>query len=583
MNNHLDRQQMLAYLDGELSRAETHRAEEHLHSCWTCRTEVEHLKDDIATILDSQKGTFSPALPPPPGPWPAFNMLVARTATAPQPNIWMRLAAAISTIATPSRVLAVSVAAIGIVLFTFATFKSQVVSAKEVLRRIEVADVKRSEIVMTQVIRERVHIRKTTRSFGRQDSTIINTWKSRKAAYWETSKDDAVVSDLEAEYKSHGVPVSLPLSASSATEWGKAIGGEPTVSRQGSDLDLTYAATPSASPDSIRQVSFLIQPDTWTVKQMTLALPDTSFEVTEDNFDIVLSSSVPPLLLAELELAPFPAVASEPVIHPLPRMGHNIVALPMDLDSVELDVFSTLHRLHADLGEPVTVAHSSRKVEVGVWQLPPDRQNEIRMALQNEPGVLIQTSRPIQRPQLTAAASSPIPSPAPTRITLPSDDEDQRLVKFFGDAEKEQTFTRDALAKSTNVLAHLYALRNLQAQFPPEREQTLSPTDQAQLASIIRDHAVAVSSALSDLQSQLSPLNGTFNVAATSPGAEADSSGTRWQDASLDALGVARSADHLLRDVLTTSETPAAPDAALPELQQKLSHLAAEMRALQKK
>jgi hypothetical protein len=578
MNNHLDHQQMLAYLDGELSRAETHRAAEHLHSCWTCRTEVEHLKDDITTILDSQKGTFSPALPPPPAPWPAFHMLVARSAPAPQPNFWMRLTATLSVVAAPSRVLAVSVAAIGIVLFAFVLFRSPAVSAKEVLRRVEVADGKRSEIATNQVIRERVHIRRTTRSSGRQDSTIVNTWKSRKGAYWETSNDDAVVSDFEAEYKSYGVSVGLPLSASSATDWGKAVGGSPTVSRQGADLDLIYAATPSASSDSVRQVSFLIQPDTWTVKQMTLALSDSSFEVTQDNFDIVPSSSLPPLLLAELELAPFPSTVPSAAIRTLPRMGHNIVAPGLDLDSAELDVFSTLHQLKVDLGEPVTVTRTQNSVQVGVWQLPEDRRNELRAALSDKPGVQVLDRAPrIVVARVAEAPPAPTQSSGPLHIAVDSGNDD-RLFKFFGTSEKEQDFTSRALATSTDMLSHLYALRNLQAQFPRAREQALSLEARTRLAELVQDHAAAIAGTLEALKIQLAPLDTQFHVPQSPP--PGNSPTVDWHQESLDGLGTGKAIDHLLRALLTTSQDPVAPESALPEIDQQISRLGAKVRDL---
>lgn len=578
MNNHLDHQQMLAYLDGEQSRPETRRAEEHLHSCWTCRTEVEHLKADIATILDSQKETFSPALPPPPSPWPTFNMLVAMNAPSPQPSFWMRLTASVSSTLTPARVVAASVVVIGVFLFAVATFRSPVVSAKEVLRRVEVADAKRSEIAMTQLIRERVHIRKTTRSSGRQDFTIVDSWKSRKAAYWQTSKDDAVVSDLEAEYKSHGVSVGLPLSASSVTNWGKAIGREPTVSRQGADLNLTYAATPSASPDSLREVSFLIQSDTWTVKQMNLALPDASFELTEDNFDIVPSSSVAPLLLAELELAPFPVAVSPSAVHTLPRIGHNLVVAPVDLDSVELDVFSTLHQLKVDLGEPVTVTRTQNSVQVGVWQLPEDRQSELRAALSDKPGVQVLDRAP--RIVVAKVAETPPPPTQPSGPlhTAVDSANDDRLFKFFGSTEKEQDFTSRALATSTNMLSHLYALRNLQAQYPPAKEQALSTEDRTRLAALVRDHAAAISASLEALKAQLSPLDERFHVPQGPPPISPPTTG--WQQGSIDSLETGRSIDHLLRAVLTTNQEPATPDSALPEIDQALSRLGAKVNNL---
>ena len=102
------------------------------------------------------------------------------------------------------------------------------------------------------------------------------------------------------------------------------------------------------------------------VKQMTLDLPDASFEVIEEDFSVVPVSSVPSELLAHLE-PPLP-LSAKPVVHPFS---------PANLDRAELEVFATLHRLQADLGEPVTVTRSSRDVQVGVWRLPAQRQKEL--------------------------------------------------------------------------------------------------------------------------------------------------------------------------------------------------------------
>ena len=80
----------------------------------------------------------------------------------------------------------------------------------------------------------------------------------------------------------------------------------------------------------------------------------------------------------------------------------------------------------------------------------------------------------------------------------------------------------------------------------------------------------------------MAPLNRAFDVAMTGTGA-GDEGDMKWQDASLDALSTARAADHLLREVLTTNDTSLAPGTALPELQEKLTRLSTEMKALQKK
>ncbi len=55
---------------------------------------------------------------------------------------------------------------------------------------------------------------------------------------------------------------------------------------------------------------------------------------------------------------------------------------------------------------------------------------------------------------------------------------------------------------------------------------------------------------------------------------------TNWQSESLGALETARVIDHLLRALLTTSQAPAIPDSALPQIDQNLCRLRAEMKNL---
>jgi hypothetical protein len=583
MNNHLTREQMLAYLDGEVPKTQTAAATGHLHSCWTCRIEMERLESDIAVILDAHNESFVPTIPPPPGAWPPFDALLARKLPeVPQP-VWMRIGNAMLGVLLPAKSVILAGLIAGLAIFALFKSESRPVSAKEVLRSVQAADNQRMRIPQGRVLRERVHVRRKVR--GQEVGTgSVNVWKSPIAAVWQASDGDSAVAALKQEYGTHGVPVDLPLSASSIAAWGGVAGGEPSAEKQGNELNLTFPGGRDNSSGEFTRMSLRIRPGTWHVEAMTLQFSDDSFEVTEDEFSTVPTNDVPPVLLAELE--PGPQLSASAVAHPVSDAMASPIPLPeINLDKVQLHVLLALHHVHADLGEPISVTHSSRKIEVGIWQLPPDRQNEIRAALQDEPGVVIQTTPPAQGAMLTAAATpGSVPLPASTRITVPSDGEDQRLTKFFGGPDKEQAFTRGALSKSTNILAHLYALRNLQAQFPPEREQALSPIDREHLASIIEDHAAAVEASLRDLQDQLAPLDGAFSVAVTTSGSELDhSSPTRWQDASLDALGTARNVDYLLRGFLTTSETPAAPDAALPEVQQKLSHLFAEMHNLQKK
>jgi len=581
MNNHLTSRQMLAYLDGELSRSETHYAKEHLHSCWTCRSEVERLKADIAMILDAHNESFSTALPPPPCPWPSFNTLLARKAPPPQVPLWARTLAHMNSRLSPARALVSAAIIVVLVILAYSAFRSKPVSAKEVMRRVQNADTNRTAITKDQVIRERVHIRKTMRGESHSESMQVDTWKSTTAAYWNAPNRDSVAAELEAQYKAHDIPIGLPLSAASADSWGRVAGGSPIVSQQGSDVDLSFTGTGDGTTGTVEHVNLLIQPETWQVKQMTLEFPDASFEVTEDDFSVVPVSAVPPELLAYLEPEAMPQILVQPVMHPISGATASLIHLPLiDLDHAELDVFATLHRLNADLGEPVTVTRSSHSVQVGLWQLPPDRQNELRAALEPEAGVEVELAAPLRSGAISKPAIAPLITAASGPLYIPAESggDDQRLLKLFGSVEKEQKFTDEALATSTAILSHLYALRNLQGQFPPEKEQSLPPEERAQLIAIVRDHAAAVTTSLNTLRAQLVPLNTAFHVSASE--SMAQPAAINWQSDMLEALETARNGDHLLRSMLTTSQTPTTPDIALPQIEQGLSHLTADLNNL---
>lgn len=100
--------------------------------------------------------------------------------------------------------------------------------------------------------------------------------------------------------------------------------------------------------------------------------------------------------------------------------------------------------------------------------------------------------------------------------------------------------------------------------------------EQAQLAALIQDHATAISISLDALRIQFTPLDASFHVV---PGASSAGPGTtNWQDGSIEALETAKVIDHLVRALLMTNQAPAAPDAALPLIDQNLTRLSAELK-----
>jgi hypothetical protein len=539
---------------------------------------MERLKGDIATLLDAQNEAFAPALPPPPRPWPGFDVILARNRSDHPPSWLIRFSSEISAFLSPARITAISIVVFLLVFFGYSLFHLQTVSAKEVLQKIEVADKQRRTVTKDHVAHERVRIRKTTRGQASPKPESMDTWKSPTNAYWRIEHSDSVAADLRAKYQALRIPADLPLSPASIHSWGIAAGGSPTASREGADVNLTFAEARGEEARPVERVTLLIEPQSWHVKQMTLDFSDASFEVTEDEYSVIPTSEVPPDLLAYLQP---PAV--EPIVTPVSDIEMSALHPPMlNIDRVALDVLTTLHSLKADLGEPVTVTRSRRGIVVGLWQLPLDRQHELRAALYGKEGVQLQMAAPRVSLRKNAAASEQVASAdsgTALQIASRDGDEDQRLVKYFGSSQKQQEFTKEALGTSTTILSHLYALKGLQIQFPAER--SLTPEEQLQLHSLVQDHLSSISANLDTLRNQLAPLDRDFGVSLKTP-ATGPAAGT-WQSGSLDLLEKARTVDHLLRSLLTTNQLPASPDSALPQIDENLSMLRTELGSFDKK
>ena len=362
MNNHLTHREMLTYVDGELSRTESRRVNKHLHSCWTCLAEMERLKGDIAILLDAQNEAFTPALPPPPRPWLGFDVILAHNRSKRPPSWLIRFGGEIRAFLSPAWITTVSAVVLLLVFCGYSVFRIQTVSAKEVIQKIEVADRQRRTITKDHVIRERVHIRKTTRGHASLNSESLDTWKSPTSAYWNIEHRDSAAADLKAKYQTLKIPFDLPLSAASMHSWEMAAGGNPTVSQEGPDINLIFANAHGEEARPVDRVTLLIEQRSWHVKQMTLDFSDASFEVTEDEYSLVPTSEVPPDLLAYLQ-----PPAAEPAMKRVSDIEMSALHPPtVNLDRVALDVFATLHSLKADLGEPVTVARSRRGIVVGL-------------------------------------------------------------------------------------------------------------------------------------------------------------------------------------------------------------------------
>lgn len=557
MTRHLTQEQLLRHLDGEMSKPAMRRAAKHLQACWSCQVEYRRLQDDIAAILDAQTNVFGPSLPPPPNPWPRLEPRLNRTTRYQAAPFWTKLSV-FSRV--PVRMQFVyGCAALAALIAGFLLFVPvSRVSAQEVLARVKAADAGRFAITENQVVRQRVRIKKTARAAPSTQTARLESWKSPKSTYWN-SAGDAVNSDLLRRYQANGLSSALPLSPPALEEWVKLAGSALSASQEGEYVEVRVSSSGSERSGGLEGVSAQVRKVDWHLAGMTLVFAAATFQITEEDSAIVARSEVPSDVLARLEPEEpeTPRTASRPT--PVPPSSTSV-----NLDDVEMAVRYELHSIGADLGENIEVTPlSPDRILVKAWGVSPQRREELASRLANTPDVLLQ----LERPESDKLAGKAVTLPQTGSSPPPSD---PRLAQFFGGPETQENYTRSVLQAGSSVLAHLYALRDLGARWPPEKEESLSPDAKTQLSTMVRDHAREIRAGAFVWEAQADLLLKGSGNRATGGIAR---SASDWQAASTSGLDAARRVDQVLRSLLTTSDTPLTLDDALPRLQQSLRDL----------
>lgn len=562
MGNHLSQEKLLRYFDGELSETGASKATEHLRTCESCALELRHLKQHLAMMGEGLQ-ILEDSLPSPPKPWPSLeSRLDAVTKTSNSGN-WRGLFKSLEVVWRFS--LAYGGTALVLLLIGLLIWgPMQRVSAKEVLQRATAADNARLTITPQQVVRQRVRITENSRRVSRR-TMRLESWKSTKSAYWETG-NDPLNADLHHRYQDNGLGSDLPLSPPALESWVKLAGSQPTASRQGGRIEVQVAANAEGRTRGLEAFSFRVQTSDWHVDEMKLSFADASFQIDEEDSSILDRRDVPADVLERLEpTEPKPAGADVP--HASRGAGSAPPAVnAVNMDDLEMSVRYNLHQAGADLGDNIEVAPgASGQVLVKAWGVSLQRKEQLTDLLGNRPGIKLEFQPPVAGRQGPPRVITAIPQSN-------SQQQDDRLVTFFGGADAQENFTRGVLRASTDVLAHLYALQQLAVRWPPGQDSNLSAAGKTQLAGIVRDHARAVQMAASELKSQVDFLLKGFGQEVpsdVSPGTGAPN----WQAVSASTFESARTLDHILRSLLTTSDTPMLLNDALPKLRQSVPEL----------
>jgi hypothetical protein len=230
----------------------------------------------------------------------------------------------------------------------------------------------------------------------------------------------------------------------------------------------------------------------------------------------------------------------------------------------ELLAVAALHKLGADLGDPVEVAREGQRVVVRGTGVSPARQQEIRQALVSLPNIDLQFPQPAPHaapssaePQATAQAPAP-PSPM-----------QNRLEAQLGGHNQFENFSSQLLDHQEAAMARIYALRRLAAQFPSDADGQLSADNQHLLRDLARQHLEAMARELTAIRRIAVPVLGPVPNAVSGSLAMAT-----WQAAAEDVFSSGQQVDSLLAGLLGLAASDDAQPrsflTALAQLQQSM-------------
>jgi hypothetical protein len=514
---------LLRYTDGELTGRKRRQVAKHLEACWTCRAEAEQLQSVMSECVRYRQHVLAENLPPVPTPWRDlyrdFDRIDSDSHAKPNWFSSVMRSGGFRWVATAAAAAIASFA----VYHQFEQAPS--VKAAALLQRAMVAAQARPALAHHVRVRSSRGPAGALPLFQLAKYDGVDPLTARAYREWRdglTQKSDEF-SYSSGMYHLRTSTVDGAVSAASLTV-------------RGSDLEPVEGRLDFRNREWIE------------FSESDLSEPTTT--------DSVASGST------HVGVPPRSAVPSRPA-----------AVVPGSTASIsdELQILAALHRIGADLGDPVQVSLHQDQVLVSGVGIAPQRQRQIQAALAGLPRAGIQFSEPsLAQP----SASAPTAPPAQAPVLNPYE---ARLEAQIGGKASADKFVSQILEWNEAAMARAYALRALAQRFPSD--SGLSESDRALLRNMAAENAAGLSVPLGNTEHTLGAV--LVRMGATDSGAGAIS-GNTWQEAAQEVFRAARRVDSLSSLLLGAAPGDNA-DSDLPsELLRAVSRLQADLDECQR-
>ena len=522
---------LLRYLDGELAGRKARQVRSHLEACWQCRAQVEELQSAIGECVRYRKEFLAPSLPPPPEPWRSLDFARVEAELA-QQSLFHRVARFFLPLRYGGLRWALSAA------------------AALALCLVGVQQLRETPKVQAATLLQKAVRAAQSRPTAHQRLRITTRTGQMTRLVGVAYKPPAREVEIARLFDAANYDWNDPLSAKSFARWREGLAHyQDAVASKPNSYDIKTTTEDSE------------------LVSATLKLRNTDLEPLEGRFEFRNRDWVEMTELVDQQTNPASIVAGttggmprQPGVPPGPLEVPKETAEPAAY-SEELQVVSALHRLGADLGDPLEISREGGQVLVSGTGIPPQRQQQIHGLLDRLPHVVVRFDDPVFPAGATPVPSEPATRDAagPEKSTYPA-----RIEERLGGRPQFERFSSSVLDWTDSAMTRAYALRRLAQQFSAAAENEMTAEDRRTLRRLGREHLAAFTKDAQRVANTVNPV--LTGMASGVAQIDAHAEPTEWQAASEDLLATARRAETLLAVVLGVAPAENAPGDAPAQL-----------------
>jgi hypothetical protein len=474
---HPGEEQLLRYSDGELPSRISSQVGSHLEACWQCRTSLEELEQTVGACVRYRASVLQRHLPAPPAPWTdIYRSFAEIDASLERPSFLDRVSGMLAwPLHHPKQWVPATVALLLITGLFYRYRLTPSVQAAELLHKaIAAAD---AHPAKPHLIRVRTKEHSFTRRAGSAQALASN------------ATDRETLNSLQTLFHNANYNWDDPLSARSYSAWRDQLSAKRDQVIE--ERDSFRVRTNTESGDLLEATLQLRSQDLQPLEERFEFRNRDWVEITAMSEDMEPSAS----LIAPPN-GPTPENRGAP-----PEPAPNNVAPIAHAATIgdELHVWSALHEVGADLGDPLEVSRNAGEVLVSGVGIAPERQQEIQLALNSLPNVVVRFSEAVPPGALPQAAQAQNPATGDNRQLR------ARIAEQVGGRANFDQLAAQILDQSDPMMSRAYALRRLVERFPIPVEAQLGPPDLETLRRLRREHTSALRQQVLELERALKP------------------------------------------------------------------------------